>query len=82
MIVVDMIKQSQGCALDLPATKQLQMLSDKQMELTEKRFAKDGKAAQEGLLKEVSEEISKASRDLAENIFSGVFETPKADDEE
>ena len=82
MIVVDMIKQSQGCALDLPATKQLQMLSDKQMEITEKRFAKDGKAAQEGLLKEVSEEISKASQDLADNIFNGVFETPKSDDEE
>ena len=81
MIVVDMIKQSQGCALDLPATKQLQMLSDKQMEITEKRFAKDGKAAQEGLLKEVSEEVSKASRDLAENIFNGVFKTPKSDDE-
>ena len=60
----------------------LQILSDKQMAITEKRFAKDGKAAEEGLLKEVSEEVSNASRDLAENIFNGVFKTTKSDDEE
>ena len=52
------------------------------MAITEKRFAKDGKAAEEGLLKEVSEEVSNASRDLAENIFNGVFKTTKSDDEE
>ena len=75
MMVVNLIKQSQGCAIDLPATKQLQMLSDKQQELIEKRFLKDGYAAQEELLKQVNKDIAEASRDLTDNIFKGVFES-------
>ena len=75
MIVVNLIKQSQGCAIDLPATQQLQMLSDKQQAIIEKRFLDDGFAAQEELLKEVNKDIAEASRDLTENIFKGVFET-------
>ena len=82
MMVVDMIKQSQGCALDLPATKQLQMLSDKQSKLIEKRFNKKGSAAQEELLKEVNADIAQAARDLGDNIFKGVFELPSSSDEE
>ena len=78
MIVVDLIKQSQGCAIDLPATQQLQMLSDKQQEIIEKRFLNEGFAAQEELLKEVNKDIAEASRDLTDNIFKGVFETQVA----
>lgn len=81
MLVVDMIKQSQGCALDLPATKQLQMLSDKQSKLIEKRFVEKGTAAQKELFKEVNADIARASRDLADNIFKGVFETPSSSDD-
>ena len=81
MMVVDLIKQSQGCALDLPATKQLQMLSDKQQKLIEKRFNKNGSAAQEELLKEVNADIAQAARDLKENIFKGVFELPSSSEE-
>ncbi|KAG3070171.1 hypothetical protein C6341_g18347 [Phytophthora cactorum] len=81
MMVVEEIKGAQGSAIDLPATKQLSILADKHRALAEKRFVKNGSANEKQLLDSLNDDIAQAARDLSENIFKGVFETPASTDE-
>jgi hypothetical protein len=73
-IVVAMIKQSQGCAVDLPASKQLQRLMEKHWAQAEKTFLANGFTNEKELLTGVNDDVAAASREITESVFRGVFD--------